>query len=230
MTTVVEVLSEVNAILFDFDGPVCDVFAGYPAPRVANDLRIYIATRGVCGIGSMANITDPLEILRWVAMTCPSIAPEVDGVMRTAERKAVQSALPTLYAHDAIMVAGSTGRAVAIVSNNSGEAIRDYLTIHDLTSHVAFIAGRTPGAPELMKPHPDSVERAIKHLQVAASACVFVGDSVTDIEVSHLTGIRSIGYAKTVARRADLTQAGANVMLESMRDLVTALRAGGAEK
>jgi phosphoglycolate phosphatase len=33
-------LSTVEAVLFDFDGPVCSVFAGYPAPKVAQQLRL----------------------------------------------------------------------------------------------------------------------------------------------------------------------------------------------
>jgi phosphoglycolate phosphatase-like HAD superfamily hydrolase len=223
MSEVADVLDSVGAILLDFDGPICSVFAAYPAPQVADELRKHLATRGIAAVAALTEIADPLEILRWVAATHPGMASEVDDVMRAAESKAVQGALPTAYAHDAIRAAKLSAHVVAIVSNNAEGAISDYLAVHHLSDHVAFIAGRAYGAPELMKPHPDSVERAIRHLGIEASLCAFVGDSATDMEVSHLAGVRPIGYATTPAHHTDLTNAGAEVVIDTMRDLVTAL-------
>jgi glyoxylase I family protein len=48
-----------------------------------------------------------------------------------------------------------------------------------------------------MKPHPDSVLHALDILDLPRAQRVLIGDSVTDIEVSRATGLRSIGYAKT---------------------------------
>lgn len=39
-------VSTTRLLLLDFDGPVCDIFAGYPAPRVAQELRDLIAAQG----------------------------------------------------------------------------------------------------------------------------------------------------------------------------------------
>jgi phosphoglycolate phosphatase-like HAD superfamily hydrolase len=225
MTSIAELLDGVEAILFDFDGPVCSVFAGYPAPEVARELRTYLASRGIDTIAPRTDMSDPLEVLRWTATACPNMAPELDDVMRAAEQKAAESATPTPYAHVAILAAKSTGHAVAIVSNNSEPAIRNYLDLHRLTPHVTYIAGRERGKPELMKPHPDCMKRTIRHLAVAANSCALIGDSATDIQVSHLTGVRPVGYAETPARRADLADAGAKVVINSMRELVTALNA-----
>ncbi|MFL6144332.1 MAG: HAD family hydrolase [Labedaea sp.] len=226
MTTVADMIIDVDAILLDFDGPICSVFAGYPAPQVADDLRLFLGTIGILDTDAIGAATDPLEILRWVAATYPSAALDVDGVLCAAERNAVATASPTAHAHDAIVAARRTGRLVAIVSNNSEPAIGDYLARYSLASQVAFVAGRAHGAPELMKPHPDSVQRALGRLGVPASACVFVGDSVTDVAVSRLTGVRPVGYAETPDRRADLVRAGAEVVIATMRELVVALDAG----
>jgi beta-phosphoglucomutase-like phosphatase (HAD superfamily) len=223
MTDVADVLNGTDALLLDFDGPICSVFAGYPAPQVAVDLRSYLVLRGIVEIDAIADINDPLEVLRWVAAIYPSTASDVDDVLRAAERRAISTASPTPFAHDTIRAAGRTGLPVAIASNNSEEAIGDYLGIHRLTSYVASIAGRAHGAPELMKPHPDSIERAIRSLGVPPRDCVFVGDSITDIAVSHVTGIRSVGYARTPDNQAELVMAGADVVIETMHDLVVAL-------
>ena len=39
-------LQRTRAILFDFDGPICSVFAGQPAPTVARELREQLAEWG----------------------------------------------------------------------------------------------------------------------------------------------------------------------------------------
>jgi phosphoglycolate phosphatase len=49
---------------------------------------------------------------------------------------------------------------------------------------------------------------------------VLIGDSVTDVEVSHATGIRAIGYAKSAARGSELIAAEADALTERMSDLV----------
>jgi phosphoglycolate phosphatase-like HAD superfamily hydrolase len=51
-----QVLTSVDAVLFDFDGPLCDVFAGFPAWQVAQQLQEMI--------GTQYDTDDPLEILR----------------------------------------------------------------------------------------------------------------------------------------------------------------------
>jgi len=66
-----------------------------------------------------------------------------------------------------------------------------------------------------MKPHPDSVLRALDILDRPPAQRVLIGDSVTDIEVSRATGLRSIGYAKTPTRGNELHLAGADAITDS---------------
>lgn len=75
-----------------------------------------------------------------------------------------------------------------------------------------------------MKPHPDSIERALKMLDQPAGRCAFIGDSVTDIEVSHLTGVRSIGFAKNPRRGDELAASGADTVVRELVDLANEIR------
>jgi phosphoglycolate phosphatase-like HAD superfamily hydrolase len=54
--------------------------------------------------------------------------------------------------------------------------------------------------------------------------CVLIGDSVTDIEVSRATGLRSIGYAKTPTRGNELHLAGADAITDSNHALAEHVR------
>jgi phosphoglycolate phosphatase-like HAD superfamily hydrolase len=91
-----------------------------------------------------------------------------------------------------------------------------------MTALRSGVVGR--GRPELMKPHPDSVLRALDILDRPPAQCVLIGDSVTDIEVSRATGLRSIGYATTPIRGNELHLAGADAITDSNHALAEHVR------
>ena len=57
-------------LLLDFDGPVCSIFAGYPAPRVAAGLVALLHVEGIAMPPEIRGEGDPLAVLRWVGETC----------------------------------------------------------------------------------------------------------------------------------------------------------------
>ena len=113
------------------------------------------------------------------------------------------------------------------MSNNAEAAIDSFLHRHQLRHLVQAVVARIPGQPELMKPHPSAVERALDLLDRPAHQSVLVGDSVTDIQVSRTTGIRSIGFAKTPIRGRELQAAGADAITDSVADLADLVRRNG---
>ena len=66
-SVIAHVLSGGGPILLDFDGPVCTVFAGYPADVVASELRGILLNSDVQLPTAVAEETDPLQVLRWTA-------------------------------------------------------------------------------------------------------------------------------------------------------------------
>jgi beta-phosphoglucomutase-like phosphatase (HAD superfamily) len=78
---------------------------------------------------------------------------------------------------------------VAIVSNNSGEAIRAYLRLRDLDQDVALVEGRDTSDPDLMKPSPYLVRSAVGRLGTVGACCVFVEDSASDVLAGLLAGV-----------------------------------------
>jgi hypothetical protein len=57
-------------LLLDFDGPICSIFAGYPAPRVAAELVALLDVEGVAVPPEVRGEGDPLAVLRWVGEAC----------------------------------------------------------------------------------------------------------------------------------------------------------------
>lgn len=53
-------------------------------------------------------------------------------------------------------------------------------------------------------------------LRAEPAETVLIGDSVTDVQVAHATGVHAVGYAKTAARGRELEAAGAELVIARM--------------
>ncbi|MEU7601486.1 HAD family hydrolase [Streptomyces sp. NPDC040724] len=216
------VLGASEAILFDFDGPVCDVFRGLPASGVANELADLLSTLAPALEIPARATDDPMEVHRLSQNGGSMALAAVEAALTAAEIRAVKVAgEPTEGAIQALQAAHNTGRHVAIVSNNSSECVRKYLAHHGVVGVVDEIVGRPPLRPDLMKPSPHPLLTAASAFGVAPGLTVLVGDSVTDVEAAHAAGARSIGYANKPPKQTAL--AGADAVVLRMQQLADSL-------
>lgn len=209
-----------SAVLLDFDGPVGEVFAGYPAGRVADDVRRVIHAAGMPLLDDLADTQDPLTVLRLVAQRRPDLTGAVDDALTIAELHASCMSRPTAGARAFLVACRTARRPVVIVSNNSAACVRAYLARHDLVGHVTAVLGRPRHRPDLMKPHPGLVEAALARVRVEPARAVLLGDSVTDVEVALACRVPVIGLANKPGKRDRLAAAGAEVIIEAMTELV----------
>jgi N-acetyl-D-muramate 6-phosphate phosphatase len=213
-------LEAAEAVLLDFDGPVCSVFAGYPAPDIARALQRLLAGVGARLRPGSFDARDPLAVLRAVHSVHPHLVAAVDGALADAETVAVRSARPTPGGAELLRDCRRAGRPVVVVTNNSAAAVRGYLRARGVSALVDRVVGRPECRPDLMKPHPAMVRTALEHLGVAPERAVLVGDSVTDVEVARRCGVPCIGYAARPGGRADLLRAGADQVIDCMSLLI----------
>lgn len=73
-------------LLFDFDRPICSIFAGLPAPAVAAHLRGLVIDRGIEMPAGAAASRDPFDVLRFAAAISPDLTREVNDELRAMER------------------------------------------------------------------------------------------------------------------------------------------------
>jgi phosphoglycolate phosphatase len=218
-----DVLARARALLLDFDGPVCSVFAGIPASTVADQLREVLAIGGHTELPDAARTSaDPFDVFQYAATLGENEARYVEAAFTAHEVEAISSATPTSGAHELIEAWHSSGRRIAIVSNNSALAISAYLDLHDLRRSVDFVSARTSSNADLLKPNPYLLHQAIAVLEVASGESVFLGDSRSDIEAAKAAGVGSIGYANKSDKGARLVAAGADAVTEGIKGLVTA--------
>jgi phosphoglycolate phosphatase len=220
-----ELLARTRYVLLDFDGPVCDIFAGLPDAIVAGRLRKLITGQGVQIPDEIARTPDPIEVFTYSATVSTALAAMVEAEMASQELAAVATARPTPYVHDVVTSCRDSRRLVAVVSNNSERAVRSYLALHGLDDRIDLIAARTSPNPALLKPSPHFISQAITGLGAQLGECVLIGDSTTDIQAASRAGIASIGYANRPGKPASLTAAGATAIVTSLADLVLPIRA-----
>ncbi|MFJ6616990.1 HAD family hydrolase [Kitasatospora sp. NPDC091335] len=218
-----DVLRPVKHILLDFDGPVCSVFAGLPAPEVARRLREGLLAAGEQAPAGAEAENDPLALLRLVADARPGLTESTDAALAALETEAVRVACPTPGGESVLRAAVCSGRLVSVVSNNAGVAIETYLAKHGLRDYVAGVFGRAPGDPSSMKPNPRLLLEAMEAAGTRPEQCVFVGDAARDVEAGEAASIPTIGYANKPGKDAKLAAAGAVVIVDSMQLIADAL-------
>ncbi|MEV4581843.1 HAD family hydrolase [Nonomuraea jabiensis] len=215
-----DAMRKAQCVLLDFDGPICDIFAGLPAPQIAASLRSFLAEHGVEIPPEIEAFDDPLAVFRFSRQLGPDMSRITRDMLTRLEVEAVQTARPTPGATDLIRQSKRLGKAVAVVSNNSTMAVTFYLQRTHLGEEIDYVSARVDPDPNLMKPDPHLVHRALEQLSVKPSVSILVGDSETDMEVCKATGVVAVGYANRPGKASKLRAAGADHVVTSMTELL----------
>jgi phosphoglycolate phosphatase-like HAD superfamily hydrolase len=218
------ILRRSPVILLDFDGPVCSVFAGYPAPQITDELRAVAVDQVGVLPAALDGITSPHEFLSASAEVSPELARQVEEALQVAEITAVESAAPTADVDDFLAACRQAGRQLAIVGNNCEASVRTYLDRVGLTRFVQHIEARDPSDPALMKPNPYLIEQAAQAVGTSSSRCGLIGDqTTTDVQAARAIRAASIRYANKPGKANDLTAAGADAVIATIDELTQAI-------
>lgn len=218
-------LTETDALLLDFDGPVCSVFAGLSAPVVVDQLCVVLADGGYGDPPpDIERSADPFDVLKYAASFGDEEARFVNAAFTAHEVEALATAVPTIGAGEFIHAWSETGRPLAIVSNNSTMSVKAYLDLHCLHHYVTHISGRIGADPILLKPNPHLVKDALVTLDSLPHRSTLVGDSVTDVQAAHAAGVRAIGYANKHGKGSQLKEADADSLVTRIAQLTEALQ------
>ncbi|MFJ4007096.1 HAD family hydrolase [Streptomyces sp. NPDC090023] len=217
-----------RVVLWDFDGPICRLFARHRAERVAAGLVEWLAGRGLPGLLSEdeRDTLDPQVVLRAVDRRHPGsdLVAELEERLTQDELLAAASALPTAYADPLIRTWTAVGSRLAVTTNNSARVVRAYLAGRGLTGCFApHIYGRTAELSHL-KPDPHCLQRALAALGAAPGSALMIGDSPSDLVAADRAGVRFLGYAGGEQRAKQLRASGAETVLTSLEPLLLALR------
>lgn len=220
-----------RVVLWDFDGPVCRLFAGHSAERVARDLVDWLEGRGLHGLldEPARESLDPHVVLRAVDRRHPGsdLVAELEERLTQEELKAAASARPTPYADPLVRTWTAVGARLAITTNNSPRVVKEYLTSRGLLPCFApHLYGRTQELSHL-KPHPHCVQRALNAMGAAPSTALMIGDTPSDFLAARAAGVPFLGYARNERKTKVLEEAGAEMIVGSLEPVLQAVREAG---
>ena len=207
-----------KAILYDMDGTVLDT-VGDLCDSMNHALSLY----------SLPPITEAqtMQYLgngarRFTELACPE---GTDAALRENVFRAYKS---WYDAHCRIRTAPYTGipemmqrlRALgakqAIVSNKPDSAVQP-LAAENFPGLLELAIGESLNVRR--KPAPDSVWKAAEELGAAKKSCVYIGDTEVDIETAKRAGMDCICVSWGFRSIAELTAAGAPLILTSVKEL-----------
>ncbi|MFI1400106.1 HAD family hydrolase [Streptomyces sp. NPDC020681] len=218
-----------KCVLFDFDGPLCRLFAGHTAPMVAAELREWIEQRFHDEVPVPEDSADdPHAILSLADRMHPGseLVGQLEALLTSEELRASATAEPTEDADRLIRRLSAAGFRMAITTNNSESAVRQYLDRQGLTNFFAgHVHGRMPD-PRLLKPDPDCLRRALVTTGSTAEESLMIGDSPADFLAARELGVPFLGYARNQVKLQRLEAAGAKVNVSSLDVLLDAVEPG----
>lgn len=223
-----ELINRARFVLFDFDGPICRLFAGHSAERIASEQVRWLEERGLRGLLTKDERAqpDPHAVLRAVDRRRPGsdLVAELEERLTQQELTAVASAWPTQYADPLIMTWHAMGSRLAVTTNNSPRAVTRYLDDRGLSQcFVPHIYGRTQDL-SLLKPDPHCLVRALSAMGAQPSAALMIGDAPTDFEAAEEAGVGFLGYARNERKAKLLKDAGASCVVSSLEPVLQVLR------
>ncbi|MEU6825799.1 HAD family phosphatase [Streptomyces atriruber] len=229
-----KVVTPVRFVLFDFDGPICRLFAGRPATTVAQDLVQWLKERGLRGLltDDEKEQPDPYVVLRAVDRRHPrsDLVVELEQWLTRQELAAVATAMPTAYVDRLIRTWSAVGVRLAVTTNNAPCAVSRYLERRGLLECFSpHIYGRTQDL-SLLKPDPYCVERALHAMGAERGAALMIGDAPSDYVAAERAGVRFLGYARNEHKAELLRAAGAEHLVDSLEQLSSVVYAIGRTK
>lgn len=226
--TLADLIASARHVLFDFDGPICRLFAGRPAAGIAREQVEWLDAQGLGDILTAEERADvdPHAALRLLGRARPDtdLVAEMESRLTEQELRAVASAWPTEHADPLIRTWTAVGTRLAITTNNSAEAARRYIAGRGLSGcFEPHIYGRTKDLSHL-KPDPYCLQRAMSAMGAAPGTTLMIGDAATDLVAARQAGVAFLGYARNEHKERVLRDAGAQQVTATLEPIIDILR------
>lgn len=204
-----------RAVLFDFDGPLCDLFSELTSAEAAAIVRTGLEVVPA----SIAALNDPFEVFEYAAGQPESVAVAAEQALTAAESRAAALAPPSPAAFALVRSLTAAGHRLAVVSSNAPGPISAYLTKWGIAECFDGIFGRTNVDYSLLKPNPFLLNCAMRELRTRPADSCFIGDSVSDVQAAHAAGIAVIALANRPGKAELFRPHAPDAIVASMAEL-----------
>lgn len=209
-----------TVVAFDLDGTLADSRAA-----ILGSVRVALLAHGLPALpdADLAFLIGPPigtgmeELMRRLGQPV-RLADDVLAAYRADYRETMLEATP-LFPGVAEVVRRVARAGTACVVTSKPQAFAEPIVEHvGLLPLVAFVEGPALDAPD--EPKKDTLARALDRLP---SIEVMVGDRHHDVDAGRAHGLRTVGVTWGIGDRAELEEAGADVIVDSPAELAGVL-------
>jgi len=205
-----------QAVLFDWDGTLVDSYAADSAAYLAMFREMGVAW----GLAELGAHYSPNWYDVYRAAKLPKARwPAADRAWRMHYAK-----------HSPSLIAGAREVLQAVRREHqlglvtSGDRERVLRQLREFRLTRIFRARVCGGDTRHKKPHPAPLRKALRHLQLPPSVCIYVGDSAEDLQMARSAGVRAIAVLGPFPTEKRLRAAQPDYLLESIRELPPLLK------
>lgn len=190
-------LSSFKTIILDFDGTIIELFKGVDQKELIEQIRRALRENNI----ETQSTNNPFDLFfQLLSLDLQDLSLKefllnlIDSKIKEKEiqRATLNSSIPGFL--DFINFLILNKKKIAIVSNNSKEAIEAFLKVNNIKEDI-LILGRETFHPELMKPNPILLQKAIQELNSNPNETVYIGDHPNDYYCSIKIPTNFIGFA-----------------------------------
>jgi len=216
-------LSDIEAVVFDFDGTLVRTDIDFAAIREAIVEHLRKWDLWEPGVEEDRYI---LELVAWAKEQLqddPSrqqqYHQEAKKILHDVELPYCRRADPFSGVPEALQRLHAAGRKIGIITRNSRKGVAAVLCRHPLPYEVLI----TRDDLSNIKPHQEHLEQALAALGVAGSQALMVGDHATDIQCGQAAGVRTCGVLTAKTTLEQFHKLGADFAFADVPTLVAAL-------
>lgn len=212
----------IDAVLFDLDGTLMDT-----DDQMVEGLAVWLRPMGWSSLHGAA---------RWLVMAAEGPTNRLltlldilglDGLLLDLQGwvRRVRG-VPTpdyrlMEGADAVLAELKPRYRLGVVTTRGQEDTEAFLDQHGLRDMFDVVVTRETSWR--LKPHPEPIREAAHRLGVRPERCVMVGDTTVDVKGARRAGAKAVAVLCGFGERDELEEAGADVVLEGISDLMSVL-------
>jgi phosphoglycolate phosphatase len=212
-------------VVFDCDGTIVDSQAGIvrAMERAFTSLRMIPPTRAQTLAVVGLSLIEACSALAPEAEygTCVELAEHYKAAFRELDR--TRSDTDILFPLAKETIAGIAARENHLLAIATGKSRRGVERMCEREGWQSYFVTIQTSDDHPSKPHPSMLLKAMVEAGVEPGDTVMVGDTTYDVEMARAANVPSIGVAWGYHSVAELTNAGANRIVDSFSDLPGAL-------